>query len=176
VDVREADEYAREHIDGGRLHPLSRQAATASIAPEGGEALCLHNAATGREATLPHVIARSAGPARKVVVVGAGPAGFEAARVAAGLYDECARAFVEHVVDQVVVEHGTLPADELYLELKPASSNRGEVDLDALLAGRPENKVDNADGRLQLFRVGDVVASRNIHAAIYDSLRLCKDL
>ena len=50
---------------------------------EGGEALCLHNPATGREATMPHVIARSHGPARKVVVVGAGPAGLEAARVAA---------------------------------------------------------------------------------------------
>ena len=47
-----------------------------------GEAVCIHNAATGREATIPHVIARSAGPGRKVVVVGAGPAGLEAARVA----------------------------------------------------------------------------------------------
>ncbi len=35
--------------------------------------------------------------------------------------------------------------------------------------------VNNPDGRFQLFRVGDAVASRNIHAAIYDSLRLCKD-
>jgi N-methyl-L-proline demethylase len=50
---------------------------------EGGEALCIHNPATGREATMPHVIARADGPARKVVVVGAGPAGLEAARVAA---------------------------------------------------------------------------------------------
>ena len=50
---------------------------------EGNEALCIHNAATGREATMPHVIARSSGPRRKVVVVGAGPAGLEAARVSA---------------------------------------------------------------------------------------------
>ena len=321
---------------------------------EGGEALCLHNPATGREATLPHVIARSDRPARKVVVVGAGPAGLEAARVAAArghpvvlfeaapepggqvrlaaalarrreiigivdwlqgeiahlgvdlrcnvfaeaadvlaeapdvvviatggvpnttfltegealavtswdilsgqvppareallfddngahpgascaeflaragarvefvtpertvmpeiggtnypaylrafgehgvtitlnrrlrrvrregnrlaavLYDEYASTFEERVVDQVVVEHGTLPADDLYFELKPASSNLGEIDLDALLAGRPQSKVNNPDGRFQLFRVGDAVASRNIHAAIYDSLRLCK--
>ncbi len=50
---------------------------------EGGEALCIHNAATGREATIPHVIRKADGPARKVVVVGAGAAGLEAARVAA---------------------------------------------------------------------------------------------
>jgi NADH:flavin oxidoreductases, Old Yellow Enzyme family len=41
----------------------------------GGEALCIQNPATGREATMPHEIERSPGPARKVVVVGAGPAG-----------------------------------------------------------------------------------------------------
>ncbi|RUV99277.1 N-methylproline demethylase, partial [Mesorhizobium sp. M1A.F.Ca.IN.022.05.2.1] len=50
---------------------------------EGGEALCVHNAATGREATIPHVIAKSEGPKRRVVVVGAGAGGLEAARVAA---------------------------------------------------------------------------------------------
>src|SRR5262249_2247758 len=50
---------------------------------EGGEALCIHNPATGREETMPHVIARASGPPRKTVVVGAGPAGREAARVAA---------------------------------------------------------------------------------------------
>ena len=54
------------------------------------------------------------------------------------LYDEYARAEEERVVDQVVVEHGTLPADDLYFELKPLASNRGEVDQGALLAGRPQ--------------------------------------
>src|SRR5262249_25451780 len=50
---------------------------------EGGEALCIHNPATGREATMPHVIAPTTGPRRRVVIVGAGPAGLEAARVSA---------------------------------------------------------------------------------------------
>jgi N-methyl-L-proline demethylase len=323
---------------------------------EGHEALCIHNPATGREASMPHVIARAEGPRRQAVVVGAGPAGLEAARVlgerghgvilmeaaeAAGgqvrlaartprraeligivdwrlercagagvemrfnllaeaadvlaedpdlvivatgglpntaileggeelvvsswdilsgdvkpgaevlLYDDngghpalqaaellaeagarleivtperffapeigglnhvaYARCFQQHgvritintrlarverngnrlvavlgsdytprterrAVDQVVVEHGTLPLDELYVALKAESSNRGEVDYDALLAGRPQALATNPDGRFQLFRIGDAVTSRNIHAAVYDALRLCKDL
>ena len=48
---------------------------------EAGEALCIHNAATSREQTMPHVIDRSPTP-RRIVVVGAGPGGLEAARVA----------------------------------------------------------------------------------------------
>ena len=49
---------------------------------QGGMALCIHNPSTGREETLPHGVER-AKMARHVVVVGAGPAGLEAARVAA---------------------------------------------------------------------------------------------
>jgi NADPH-dependent 2,4-dienoyl-CoA reductase/sulfur reductase-like enzyme len=75
----------------------------------------------------------------------------------------------------IVVEHGTLPVAEIYDELKAGSRNRGQVDIDALLAGRPQPDGANPQGRYQLFRVGDAVTSRNIHAAIYDSLRLCKD-
>jgi 2,4-dienoyl-CoA reductase-like NADH-dependent reductase (Old Yellow Enzyme family)/thioredoxin reductase len=44
---------------------------------------CLHNPATGRELDLPQVIEPSREPGRRVVVVGGGPAGLEAARVAA---------------------------------------------------------------------------------------------
>ena len=322
---------------------------------EGHEALCIHNAATGREATMPHVIAPSTGPRRKIVVIGAGPAGLEAARVSAErghgvvvfeaasepggqirllarsprrkeligiadwraeqlqrlgvemrfntlaeaedvlaldpdiaivatgglpqtppleegaalvvsswdilsgdakiaedvlLYDDngghpgmqaaemiadagaaleivsperffapemgglnhvsYAQAFHRagvritinsrlaavrregnklaavigsdygsrrdvRMVDQVVVEHGTLPLDDLYFALKERSVNRGEVDYSALIAARPQEIVRNPDGRFGLFRIGDAVSSRNIHAAIYDALRLCKD-
>src|SRR5690554_946385 len=323
---------------------------------EGGGALCIHNPATGREATMPHVIRPAEGPARKVVVVGAGPAGLEAARVAAerghnvvvfeaaaeaggqvrlaarsrrrseliGIIDwrleRCAAAGVEfrynllaeaqdvlaedpdivlvatgglpntevledgndfvvstwdilsgdvkpaadvllfddngshpglqaaeamgetgssvelvtperffapevgglnhaayaesfqrhgvritiarrllgvkrggnrliarigsdyaegveelREVDQVVVEHGTLPLDELYFALKEGSPSRGEVDYPALIAGKPQAIQTNPEGSYQLFRIGDAVTSRNIHAAIYDGLRFAKD-
>jgi 2,4-dienoyl-CoA reductase-like NADH-dependent reductase (Old Yellow Enzyme family) len=319
---------------------------------EGGGALCIHNAATGREATIPHVISKTTGPLRKVVVVGAGPAGLEAARVlaerghsvevleatgAAGgqillaarnprrremigivdwrlselerlsvpirynvfaeagdilerkpdlvviatggiaqnplleagddlvvsswdiiagaikpegpvlLYDDngahtgmtaaemiaasgaeleivspermfapeiggmnhvpYARAFadknvrvtintrlksvrregnqlvavlgsdysehasVERRVAQVVVEHGTLPMADLYLELKPLSRNLGAVDYKALIRQENPIKMRNPQGEFDLFRIGDAVASRNIHAGIYDALR-----
>ena len=52
----------------------------------------------------------------------------------------------------------------------------GEVDYDALIAGEPQQVQKNPDGSFQLFRVGDAVSSRNTHAAIYDALRLMKDL
>jgi 2,4-dienoyl-CoA reductase-like NADH-dependent reductase (Old Yellow Enzyme family)/thioredoxin reductase len=78
----------------------------------------------------------------------------------------------ERLVDQVVVENATLPLADLYFALKEESQNRGEVDYDALIAGRPQTLRTNAGGRFQLFRIGDAVASRNIHAAIYDAFRL----
>ena len=320
---------------------------------EGHEALCVHNAATGREATMPHAIRRTQGPERRIVVVGAGPAGLEAARVAAerghavtvleaaaeaggqvrlaargqrrreliGIVDwrlaelarlgvevrydtyaeaddvtalnpdivliatggvpntefldagndlvvsswdvlagdvpldgdvlvfddngahpgmqaaealaeagahveivtperyfapeigglnhvPYARAFKEHgvritintrlkavrrdgnrlratlgsdytpvteerAIDRVVVEHGTLPLHDLYFDLKPHSRNRGELDHAAFIEGAPQRLARNPDARFALFRLGDAVSSRNIHAAIYDGLRLC---
>lgn len=78
--------------------------------------------------------------------------------------------------DQVVVNYGTLPLDDLYMELKPMSVNGGAVDQEALINGGVQNSVRNPDGQFQLFRIGDAVSARNTHAAIYDALRLAKDL
>jgi NADPH-dependent 2,4-dienoyl-CoA reductase/sulfur reductase-like enzyme len=83
---------------------------------------------------------------------------------------------IERRVDHVVVEHGTTPMAELYFGLKECSSNRGAVDHGALIGGRPQALRTNPSGQFQLFRIGDAVSSRNIHAAIYDALRLAKDL
>ncbi|MFN3442500.1 MAG: N-methylproline demethylase, partial [Rhizobium rosettiformans] len=79
-------------------------------------------------------------------------------------------------VDQVVVNNGTLPLDDLYFELKGLSSNGGEVSYDDLIAGNPQRVVRNPEGTFQLFRIGDAVAARNTHAAIHNALRLVKDL
>lgn len=79
-------------------------------------------------------------------------------------------------VDQVVSDHGTLPNEELYYILKPRSRNLGAVDYHALIAGKEQQIATNPNGKYLLFRVGDAVAGRNIHAAIFDSLRLCKEL
>jgi 2,4-dienoyl-CoA reductase-like NADH-dependent reductase (Old Yellow Enzyme family)/thioredoxin reductase len=80
------------------------------------------------------------------------------------------------LVDQVVVNHGTRPLDELYFELKPLASNEGALEYMDLIVGKPQTLASNPEGRFQLFRIGDAVASRNTHAAIYDALRLVKDL
>jgi hypothetical protein len=66
--------------------------------------------------------------------------------------------------------------DEVYYALKPLSSNLGEIDYDALIDGEPQQLERNAVGKFKLFRIGDAVSSRNIHAAIYDALRLVKDI
>ena len=91
----------------------------------------------------------------------------------ATIYNEYTDQSTQRRVDQVVSDNGTLPADDLYFDLKSGSTNLGEVDQPALLAGVSQNQVNNPDGAYQLFRVGDSITSRNIHAAIYDALRLC---
>jgi NADPH-dependent 2,4-dienoyl-CoA reductase/sulfur reductase-like enzyme len=83
---------------------------------------------------------------------------------------------MKRVVDQVVVEHGTLPNADVYFALRDGSRNGGEVDIDAYLAGRAQERVVNGAGTYLLFRIGDAVASRNIHAAMYEARRLAMTL
>ena len=83
----------------------------------------------------------------------------------------------EREVDQVVIENGIVPNDGLYWELKERSANRGETDIHTLFASQPQPSLGQAleSGQFLLFRVGDCVSMHNIHGAIYDALRLCKD-
>jgi len=93
-------------------------------------------------------------------------------RLVATFLDEYGRRRVERTADQIVVDHGATPVDDLYFALKPGSRNLGEVDQKALIAALAQRAVRNPEGAYQLFRIGDAVASRNIHAAVYDALRL----
>ena len=83
----------------------------------------------------------------------------------------------EREVDQVVIENGIIPNDALYGALKSQSVNLGQTDIHALYAAEPQPALaePTGGGRFLLFRVGDCVSMHNIHGAIYDSLRLCKD-
>ena len=77
----------------------------------------------------------------------------------------------ERRVDQVVVEHGTLPLEDIYLALKPLSKNGGAVDYGRLVNGGDIFPQTRPEAGFVLLRIGDAVASRNIHAAIYDGVR-----
>ncbi|RUR31248.1 dimethylglycine demethylation protein DgcA [Vreelandella nanhaiensis] len=91
------------------------------------------------------------------------------------LENEYTGALEERVVDQVVVENGVRPDEALYYSLKERSRNKGQMDLEALYAIKPQPCLSESGDGFVLFRLGDCTAPRNTHAAIYDALRLCKD-
>lgn len=99
----------------------------------------------------------------------------EGQRRVAVLHNEFTGAAEERLVDHVVVENGVRPAEELYFALKPFSRNRGQVDLARQTAHEPQPEA-TGEGEFTLYRVGDCVSARDIHGAIYDAVRLCKDL
>jgi NADPH-dependent 2,4-dienoyl-CoA reductase/sulfur reductase-like enzyme len=101
----------------------------------------------------------------------------EGDKLIAVLKNEYTEALEERAVDQVVIENGILPNDGLYWELKPLSLNKGQTDINALYDALPQPGLSQptGNGSFLLYRVGDCVSMHNIHAAIYDSLRLCKD-
>ncbi|MFK7870067.1 MAG: NAD(P)-binding protein [Roseobacter sp.] len=78
----------------------------------------------------------------------------------------------KRLFDQVIINQGTLPLADVYFALKPVSRNNGETDQDAVVSGAgtlfPQV---NPAGDFDLYRIGDAVSGRNIHAAIYDALR-----
>lgn len=91
-------------------------------------------------------------------------------RLRAVLLNELTHEQQEIAADQVVVDMGTLPMDELFRNLRPAAGNNGVTDLKALLANAPQ---PHAGEGFELHRIGDAQTSRNVHAAVYDALRLC---
>lgn len=101
----------------------------------------------------------------------------EGDKLIAVLRNEYTEVQEERAVDQVVIENGILPNETLYWELQERSANLGQTDIHKLFAAEPQPCLAQnlASGQFLLFRVGDCVSMHNIHAAIYDALRLCKD-
>lgn len=80
------------------------------------------------------------------------------------------------VVSAVVAETGTTANSDIYDELVSLSTNGGEVEIEAMINGRPQTSVRNPEGTFQLFRIGDAVSSRGIHSAILDATRICRGI
>ena len=78
--------------------------------------------------------------------------------------------------DHVVFENGVKPSGALYSDLKPRSKNLGQLEQQALLEGENPFPSLNKDGEFLLARIGDAISSRNIHAALLDALRICKNI
>ena len=79
-------------------------------------------------------------------------------------------------VDHCVVERGLTPNDGLFFALKAKSMNNGQIDHQPLVdGGRAFGDVQFGEGFV-LARIGDAIAGRNIHAAVLDAVRICKDL
>jgi N-methyl-L-proline demethylase len=100
----------------------------------------------------------------------------EGGRLTVELGSDLSKHRESRIVDHVIADAGTEVNADLYTELRPGSLNAGAVDYAALVQGRRQSVLRNPDGGYQLFRIGDAVSGRNIHAAIYDALRLVKDL
>ncbi len=99
----------------------------------------------------------------------------KADKLAVTLWNEYSNSTQLRLVDQVVVENSTDANDELFHELAPSSRNLGEVDMQGMQSDQPQLLDHNADGQFYLYRIGDAWAGRNVHAALYDAIRLLKD-
>jgi len=100
----------------------------------------------------------------------------EGGSLQAVMRNEYTRVEVNRVVDAVVVEHGVVPDEDLYMALREASANHGVVDLGALIGGRAQPAFTGTDGGYLLYRVGDCVASRDVASALLDARRLLQHL
>ena len=103
----------------------------------------------------------------------------EGNRLKAELANEYSRQGETRSVDHVVVEAGTLPFNDLYNALAERSANGGEVDLNAFMAATRQpviEKLREEVNSFALFRIGDALATRGLHAALFDAARLCSRL
>ncbi|MHC8286876.1 oxidoreductase [Pseudomonas sp. XS1P51] len=77
---------------------------------------------------------------------------------------------LERRADKVVVERGTAPLDEVFEGLRGMSCNDGVLEIPQFLQLKPQ-PMGGRDG-FALYRIGDALSSRNVHAAMLDAMRL----
>jgi hypothetical protein len=75
---------------------------------------------------------------------------------------------------QIVVEHGTVPAADIYHELRHLSANDGVTDVAFMLGGGEATAPE--PGSFLLHRIGDAVSSRDVYSSIHEAYRLCSKL
>ena len=92
-------------------------------------------------------------------------------RIAARLEDRWSREIDIVEFDAVIVDQGVAPDTTLHDALAPGAANKGRLDLDAMADGRPQPSCQG-DGYI-LYRIGDALMSRDVHAALYEARRLC---
>lgn len=79
--------------------------------------------------------------------------------------------------DQVVIEAGTVPMDDLFDELAKQATNGGTIDMERWLRAEDQASFKEIErSAYNLFRIGDCVSSRGIHAAMLDANRLCQSI
>ncbi|MDE0047630.1 MAG: FAD-dependent oxidoreductase [bacterium] len=97
-------------------------------------------------------------------------------RFVARLRHAFTRRIEDVAADMVIADSGVRSVTDVFDDLRDRSVNLGEVDHEALVAVAPQKVVANADGAFRLFRIGDALAPRDIHAALLDANRLCRVL
>jgi hypothetical protein len=60
----------------------------------------------------------------------------------------------------------------VFEELREGSINDGVTDIEALLDTRPQPWERPVNGGYLLYRIGDAVSSRSVHAALLDAYRI----
>ncbi len=88
----------------------------------------------------------------------------------ATLTNELTGASRDICTDQVIAEAGTEPVTDVFLELQAQSENNGLTDVEALAAYGPQ-PTQESEG-FSLYRIGDSVTSRSIHASILEAYRI----
>ena len=95
----------------------------------------------------------------------------------ATLQNEYSTAVEVHSFDQIVIEAGTVPMDDLFEELAATALNDGVIDISSYLEAQPQPCLEDPQAsRFALFRIGDCVSARGVHAAMLDANRLCQKL